>query len=163
MSWATATCTCEKCGCTFHPRKECYNSRQAADWEDWAAENIKVCGECKAKAEQDERARKTESAREIAEALGYPELKGSEKQIAWALRIREEKADALEEIREKWLRKIETNPEKRERGELVLALIDKIMAHDDAGWWIDRRAQSAKDMIDHMSRILMKEPGRKNP
>ena len=157
MSWATATCTCERCGRIFHQRKECYNSREAASWEEWASENFKVCGECKEKDAAQKREEQTVRAREIAEASDYPVLKGSEKQIAWALRIREEKADALEDLREKVIRTVEKRPERSEEGKEMLYAIERIMAHDYAGWWIDTRSASVDQMIKETLKAMRKE------
>ena len=157
MSWATATCTCEKCGCTFHPRKECYNSRYAADWEEWAAGHFTVCGECKAKAGQQKRDEDVALAKEIADASGYPELKGSEKQIAWAIRIREKKADALEDLRDRVIRTVEKHPERKEAEDEMLAAIERIMAHDKAAWWIDMRFDTPDMMVNGTIKAMRKE------
>ena len=160
MSWATATCTCEKCGAVFHPRKACYNSREAADWEDWAADHITVCGECKAKAEQQKRDEAAALAKEIAEAYGYPELQGSEKQISWAMRIREQKADELEDIRARVNRAGAKDPARKERGDEMIAAIERIMAHQEARWWIDIREESADELIKHTITAMRKEEKR---
>lgn len=146
MSWATATCKCERCGSIFHPRKECYNSTKAAEWEEWAADHITVCGECKEKAVQAKRAEQASEAAENAAASGYPELKGSEKQVAWALRIRQEKAAGLEKLRARAIRMAEKHPDHKAECDEMVEAIDRIMAHDDAGWWIDQRNQSVDQM-----------------
>lgn len=143
MGWAKATCTCEKCGCTFHPQKECYNSTKAAQWEEWAADHITVCPEC----EEKDRREQTQIAREIAEAAQYPALKGSERQIEWALCIREKKADALEDMRDRALARMKNCPEKTESCQRKIRAIERIMAQDTARWWIDTRADEPKTMV----------------
>lgn len=155
MSWATATCTCERCGNVFYTRKECYNSREAADWEEWAPDHITVCRECKAKAEQQKRDEAAALAKEIAEAAGYPQLTGSEKQIAWAMRIREKKADALEDIRARAQR--EKCPERKEIAAERIAAIDRIMAHSESRWWIDVREESPEMLIKNTISAMRRE------
>ena len=157
MSWATATCKCEKCGSIFHPRKECYNSREAADWEEWAADHITVCGECKEKAVQAKRAEQADEAKKTSEAAGYPELVGSEKQIAWAMRSRQEKAAELDAIRARVNRIVAKYPERKERGDEMLAAIERIMAHDKAAWWIYMRFDTPDMMVNGTIKAMRKE------
>ena len=89
MAKAKAICKCKYCGNEFHYVTYKNNSRDARDFEKWAAENIDECPECREKriaAEHDEQAR---ISAEAAKSKGWPELTGSEKQVRWATSIRE--------------------------------------------------------------------------
>lgn len=49
MARADAHCKCEICGTEFIKYKDCYNRRDADQYEEWAAKNITVCPDCYAK------------------------------------------------------------------------------------------------------------------
>ena len=82
MARAIAICTCETCGTKFEVvRRDCYNRKAADDFERWAVEHICECSECEKKRIAAERAAQ-------AKEMGWPELQGSPKQIAWAMGLR---------------------------------------------------------------------------
>lgn len=81
MAIANAICTCKKCGAQFEIRRKKYNRKAADDFEAWAPTYYDTCPKCY-QAEKEE-------AIEAASA-GLPELIGSEKQVAWAKKIRSE-------------------------------------------------------------------------
>lgn len=85
MAVAIIKRVCEKCGCEFEHRKACGKRYEADSYEKWAAEHITMCPECYEKEckESEER-----MIREQAEKLHLPALEGTEKQIAWAEKIR---------------------------------------------------------------------------
>lgn len=88
MAIARITCTCEICGGTFDHRHECYNRRQADEYEAWAADHITVCPECYRKRKMEERAAELASIREEIAGAELPDLTGTEKQVAWAWKLR---------------------------------------------------------------------------
>lgn len=87
MSMVDLRIKCEGCGEMFRHRKACQNRDAAADYEDWARENITLCPACYR--EGMERIQMEKDAAAIAEkGLILPEIDGTEKQIAWANKIR---------------------------------------------------------------------------
>ena len=95
-----------------------------------------VCSDCSRK-------QKAEEAAQRAAELGLPVLQGSEKQVAWAVTIRERLLQTLSEF----------------KGEMALAnqpqdlldafdkILDGIKAQDSASWWIDRREYGPRTLI----------------
>lgn len=82
MARAIAICKCSKCGKEFEKiNYNCRNRADANNWETWAAETFDTCSECWKKEQEEARA---ERAKEL------PQLVGSPKQIAWALKLRDE-------------------------------------------------------------------------
>lgn len=124
MAIAKTTCTCKKCGQKFEVRVKRSNRRDACSFEQWAAENITECPECRD-------ARKTAGRQAYAEKVlapyTLPALKGSQKQIAWAEKLREK---ALP----KWIEWLGGSDEVD-----VTALQWVISRHTDCRWWIDNR------------------------
>ena len=135
MSMARANCTCATCGHTFEVRSKRANSREAASFEKWAEENITECDDCKAariKAAHD--AENAEAAK-AAQEMGYPELKGTEKQVAWANTIREK---ALTVLREAFMDP--EAPEKYQYIRLAYTGISFLLLKNlQAAWWIDHQ------------------------
>lgn len=89
MAIAKIEITCTKCGNTFIHRKECWNRREADSYESWAISNIDTCPECYRKQKADHKAANLAAA---LEKFGFqlPELTGaSDKQIAYAVSVRE--------------------------------------------------------------------------
>lgn len=101
----------------------------------WRIERMEadICDECK------ERARAEENARAAAEnkKLGLPELKGTEKQVAWAETIRK---NILEEIEKQMAEMVEKGktPTQEQLADFNAAL-DVVMGKQSASWWIDHR------------------------
>lgn len=82
MARVKINCKCELCGEKFTHIKTKYNREQADSYEEWAKENITICPDCyKANAEAE--AKKTAS-----EKAELPVLTGTEKQIAYAEKLR---------------------------------------------------------------------------
>lgn len=85
------------------------------------------CPECQAEAKAEE-----------AKAAGLPELTGSEKQIAWALSIRQKFVDEVEAIKTETLSKI-----REEKAEWFVSQADKAkqnhLQKTEAKYWIDNR------------------------
>ena len=89
MAIASITITCTTCGNEFEHRKVCHNRKAADSYESWAADHIDTCPACYAKQIAEQMADKLSTA--LAKC-GYqlPELTGvSEKQIAYAVKVRE--------------------------------------------------------------------------
>lgn len=95
MAKATAECTCKTCGKVYTATKICRNRRDADEWEQWATEHYDECSECYKARQQAERETANEKAAQESRAVGWPELSGSLKQVAWATTIRKTKIDEL--------------------------------------------------------------------
>lgn len=96
MAIAEVELVCAECGKKFRHRAKCYNRRDANKYEEWAAYAITMCPECYKKHKQEEERTKTlQEAVAWAQEFNLPELKGTEKQVAWAEIIRYEAAGNL--------------------------------------------------------------------
>lgn len=84
MARVKIECTCKVCGGKFEHIKFKNNREQADSYEEWAKENITICPDCF-------RRNKTETEINKAESkYPLPELTGTEKQIAFARKLRAE-------------------------------------------------------------------------
>ena len=121
MARGMVTCTCKKCGKSFSKVKYCASRRDAESWESWAVSNITICDECRAAERSEKPAKKRE---------GLAALTGSEKQIAWAEKIRDQFvsgiSDAMSSTSEEYI-------------PLLNKVIDYIKSIPSASWWIDHR------------------------
>lgn len=115
----------------------------------WYYENHRVCPECEQKAREEA----NRQAAKLAAERSMPELCGSEKQVAWANRIRECVRTAWEELRaelEEDITKLSTSQDDEKNRMLLqsakqfqgisyktMDFIFKTKA--DASWWIDAR------------------------
>lgn len=127
MAKAYAHCATE--GCTNQILLFGINRTQADGKAAWAEKNGMICDTCKAK-QRDKENRL--SAEQNAED-GLPELKGSEKQIAWAETIRAEKLAQIE-------------------GDSSM-----LAKQTSASWWIEHRNHSARALLEIESRLAEKE------
>lgn len=91
MAKASIKKTCADCGTEYWAQKACINRAEAARWEAWMAQQEGCCPDCY-KARQ--AAQREAEAQKCEEALDLPSLTGTEKQIAWARRIRKEAIDS---------------------------------------------------------------------
>lgn len=144
MAVAKAECTCSTCGSKFIYRKVVSNSSSARSFEEWASANITECEDCRARrllaAREEENARNAEISRE----MGYPELKGTEKQVSWATTIREGMMGVLREYY--------SAPERAgkypEMAKMVLdGLSGILLAHTSAAWWIENRCRTVREIF----------------
>lgn len=121
MTRGFVTCTCRQCGNKFDKIKYCANRRDADSWESWAKSNITLCYEC----------HKKEQNKKLAEKRdGLAVLSGSEKQIAWAERIRDQFVAGIDKAI------AETD---NEYLPLLQKVIDYTKSISSAAWWIDHR------------------------
>lgn len=118
MAKGTATCTCKYCGKTFEVSKVCGNRKAADEFVAYAEANFDECPECRAARIEKEREEANRKSAENAAAAGYPELTGTQKQVAWANTIRdkflsgefaEEKFSAEGKLFRAWMIKTQTN------------------------------------------------------
>ena len=127
MAKATAVCTCAKCGATFEVSAVKSNRREADNWKAWAESHYDECPDCYKARKQQEREAANVAAAEKARGAGLPDLSGSEKQIAWATKIRQDFVD-------------DRFPVDKLTDDGRKCLIDFLGQHTDSRFWIDRRS-----------------------
>ena len=138
MARAIAICTCETCGTKFEVvRRDCYNRKAADDFERWAVEHICECSECEKKRIAAERAAQ-------AKEMGWPELQGSPKQIAWAMGLRGDFYRYFRKNLEMYAAgskpfKAADGTEISKNDVAIECLNELFAAHDKASWWIDNQ------------------------
>ena len=142
MAKAEIKCTCPECGATHYWSVTCHNRREADNWEEFHADeaNTRLCPECYAKQQAAKRAEAREAenkaAAETAGALGLPELSGTEKQVAWAISIRQKALDEALAPHGGSLANL------NDKGRAVLAAAMAKLP-TEARWWIDHRDDAA--------------------
>lgn len=116
MAWTDVECN--ECGTTY--RVQMYGKMKDREWkvENWKG----YCQECKDKFSREQ----LEQAQKESEEMGLPELTGTEKQIAWATKIRAEMVANQEHL-------------SAEESVVLDIIIQKRLS---AGWWIDHRDNS---------------------
>lgn len=134
MAIATATCTCEKCSKRFEVRVTRRNRADANSFEEWAAENITVCPDCK-QAEKDAAAEA--AANKALAPYTLPALDGTPKQIAWAEKLRKSRLLA-------WLKELGEDVEES-------AIQWVLNRHADARWWIDHRDADTMSLLEEVA------------
>ena len=140
MAKGRITCKCDKCGKEFTREKDCYNRSEANRWEAWAQTVPWTCTDCY---HADKIAKRAEQDAKLAPARAaavadLPALKGSEKQIAWANKIRADVYIKLGTLRD------EFEPEHQAAFDDFAQKLAE--AHTNASEWIDARFD-----FDHIS------------
>lgn len=136
MAKAVATCKCATCGSEFEKITIKRNRREADSWETWAASYYDECDECRQKRLAAEREEESRKAAEDAAELNLPKLEGSEKQIAWAERIRMEFIQSAD-------KEIQATAERPQSSRMLVSELESfkewILRKTEASWWIDKR------------------------
>lgn len=100
MAKASVDLVCTVCGKSFTHSKICYSRAEANTYEDWARGHITMCAECYRKQEHEKRmidiGKKVKAKLKLLEAE-FPPLNGTEKQIAYADRLRKEAVAGMNE------------------------------------------------------------------
>jgi hypothetical protein len=146
---AKATYPCPKCGTTITIGGKSYNRQRADRYAAYLQERGDICDQC----QRDEWQRENEKAVASSTAAGLPTLSGSEKQIAWASKIR---LQMLPEI-EKAVAKIDairpyedplTDAAYAEIADAIALIASEMRSETDARWWIDNRNAAARYLIE---------------
>jgi hypothetical protein len=113
-----------------------------ADKKDW------YCEPCKKKyfAEQ---ARLRTLAQESS---GFPQLTGTDKMVAWAVKIREDLMKKVDYLQKSLTFKDETEKKASEKG--FAGLFEEWRKETSAKWWIDHRNMTVRDISKHVAEIL---------
>ena len=148
MRTATATCVCTTCGETFAATRVCASGDAAERFRTWAADNITECDACRKARLAKTHEAENQRAAETATRRNFPNLQGTEKQIAWATTIRDAfvtKTEAMELPESPWKEKIL---------QMIPEELDKFLAeHTNAGWWIDRRKDERRTFESLMTAL----------
>jgi hypothetical protein len=135
MSQYSVTYSCGHSGSVslFGPHKE--RERKL----EWLA-SAGLCPECLAKEREAEKQAELKRIADNADEYGLPQIIGSEKQVAWALKIRD-----------KFMKQpaVRIQNEKAQKGLLVFlnSAIDGVLAHEKAHWWIENRESKLLDLL----------------
>lgn len=135
MAKAVAVCRCKYCGSEFEYITYKTSAKDARAFEEWASGHFDECPDCREKRIAEKREEMTRVAIEAAKSKAWPDLTGSEKQIAWASRIRETEIGDLMEKVEKYKEKYGDKYDY----DLAVDAINSVLSHTQAGWWIDNR------------------------
>jgi hypothetical protein len=93
---------------------------------------------------------------EPAQDDGLPALRGTENQVGWAARVRTEKIAEIQTLLRDWRRLIEAHEraerhpqaqKAREGYREALLAMEGIEGQDYAGWWLDRRSLTARQIL----------------
>ena len=140
---------CGKCGRRFERQKMCRSQNAAGKYEDWVYKNMTLCPKCwfnaKREDELKERAEKEKRDEEITRGVKFSAFVfGSEKQIAWAEKIRRGAVASL-------------LADKRGLSEDTLAHINAIT---DSRWWISirDRMRTPGMFLDEMRQYFRRNP-----
>lgn len=129
MAIVTAICTCSVCNKTFDLRVKKPNRAGANSFEEWAVRNIAICRAC-------EQAAAHKAACDRAVSMGLPPLSGSEKQIKWAVDIRDDFVVDIAKV---------TAAAKPSNADIIHRQCNLIMqTRTSAAWWISMYMSSAR-------------------
>lgn len=122
MTIAKVELRCKKCGKLYEVRHKCYNSRQAREWEEYMEGQDGLCRDCYHEKQNAE-------STEYAKQFDLVELEGSEKQIAWAEKIR---ADFIKQA-------MPHDPQPK--------FWELVNSKNSASFWIDVRFKSLSELV----------------
>ncbi len=108
-----------------------------------------LCPHCQQKKIEEEREREREEARKVAGELKLPELQGSEKQIKWALSIRNRAVEELKPSIDYAERLLEENPSNN-LAKAYISMAKDLINNPKSSTWIDYRQYDFGDMITRL-------------
>lgn len=137
MAKASVTLKCSECGREYERTQTVRNRAEAERWESYHKNDVGMCYDCyradKSKQRDAARSEALAAADAAAKEQGYPALVGSDKQIAWAMTLR----DALmTHVADKY------KPSNDMGRYNVEQLRNKLLSHVDAKWWIDNTQET---------------------
>lgn len=164
MAKGVAICTCSVCGKEFRVEKRnCLNTTQARNWEDWAKDYYDTCNEC-----WKEQCR--QYIADEAKEMHMPELIGSEKQVSWAVDIRHKAIASVKECLRRGQESFDCMY--AERGEEFLktslwrsikmvlqGVLDTYFPQQtEARWWIDHRYHTGLKYAREYAQVINSKP-----
>ncbi|HUM43776.1 MAG TPA: hypothetical protein PKI14_12585 [Fervidobacterium sp.] len=144
MAWYYGTYSCGHEGRVNIIGKERYRQSKAD------SHFSRLCPECYKKKKQEENAEANAASSEKAKELGLPELKGTEKQVAWANTLRQQLLEKFEaKIKEGFTSSVAKRHGITE--EKLRATLQNILStKTDAKWYIDNRDIGSYQIIEWM-------------
>lgn len=130
-----------------------FGKHRDREWRLSAVEPQKLCHECWQKEVEKKRAEETRLAAEEAKESGLPAMVGTEKQVAWAERIRLQMLGGMEELITRAQNQREAMAKLGLSAENIDAAMKAIQQKTSASWWIDHRDAGAYEL----AKILQKE------
>lgn len=120
--------------------------------------STRPCTKCWKKTKEAEQSAETERAKELATAKKLPALSGSEKQIPWAMRIRQGMIDALAEIT-----KASGADDEKVISQFEAAFARNVVTKDSANWFLDHRSLKNEDALrSQLEQWIMQEKSKEN-
>ena len=145
MAKAEAYCTCTKCGAKFIRIGYQTSVKAANEWKEWAEGYFDTCNDCY-QAEKEEKENKKHQ--EMVDEYSLPDLSGTEKQIAWANKIRDEKIEGCVQF----LSRLDTEAKTKENYVEVEQYTQRFESLKDqnttARFWIDNRDIGAVHLLE---------------
>mgnify|MGYP004551732641 CR=1 FL=1 len=156
MTVARASCICERCGKEFEVATKRPNRRDADNFERWAEENIVICPECRDRVRAETYRHEAEAAKIKADECGLPELKGSERQVQWALSIREKRMDEIQQIICQAEKLVSSNDEKQILSDFKTRA-KELFREENAKYWIESRYLDAGNVVQNHHREMIRK------
>jgi len=141
MAWYYGTYICGHEG-----RVQLYGKIKEREWKK-ELEFSKLCPECRQKQFEEERERKNAEAAAKAAEMGLPELEGSEKQIKWAVTLRQELIDEFDRLSD-FKKRVLTKRYGITEEDIQRIKQFIIETKTSAKYYIDRRHQTVRDFIE---------------
>ena len=139
----TYTVRCKTCRCQF--KVELFESHEKnlflVDKKDW------YCEKCKQKYFDEQTIKLTNEQ----QAIGFPELNGTQKMISWAVKIRGELIGKVDYLKKSL--KFETQEDKHQTEEAFNRFFIEWQQEIQAKWWIDNRRMTVRDISNRISQI----------
>lgn len=86
----------------------------------------------------------------VGQPIAPARLRGSDRQVAWALRVRAAVLPHIHEIRDGAAARLRTphlTEAEAEGYAIMVEAADSLIADERAGWWIDMRGHSAHSLV----------------
>ena len=112
-----------------------------ADKKDW------YCDQCK----KEYFRKQTHALSKAHKDIGFPELKGSEKMISWAEKIRSELINKVNYLKESLT--FNNDTEKAQSDKVFEEFFTRWQNETEAKWWIDNRKMTVKDISGRITKI----------
>ncbi len=146
----TYTVKCRTCRSKF--QVQLFDSHEKAlflvDKKDW------YCEKCK----KDYLKKQAANLSKTHQDMGFPELKGSQKMVSWAEKIRAELINKVKYLKESlWF---ENDSQKELSDKAFNTFFSEWQEKTEAKWWIDNRKMTVRDMskrVEEISEIIKKE------
>lgn len=99
-----------------------------------------LCPDCQTQRDAERKAA-ADAAAAAAEAAGLPALEGTPRQVAWALKVRDEQVARVRSVLEETRRAVAgaTEPWAQDWLREMEAYADELCRETRAGWWLDHR------------------------